>query len=404
MFDMDSEKIRKDFSILHKKINGKSVCYLDSACMSLKPKQVVDSLNRYYNEYSGCAGRSSHKFSKEVDNKVEETRKAVRKFINTSDSKEIIFTRNTTESINLVCHGLGIGANDKVVISDREHNSNLVPWLVSKCKLHIVKSKNDFTFDIERFEQEVKGAKLVSVVWSSNLDGYSLPIKEIVKISHDAGALVLVDGAQWVPHGESNVKKLDIDFLAFSGHKMLGPTGIGVLYGKRELLERLKPFIVGGDTVFDTTYNSYKFEELPARFEAGLQDYAGIIAFKDAVEYLRKIGVDNVGEHMQKLSDIVSDGLKDEKNIEIVGVQDKNKRCGIFNFNVKGINPHDVALLLDESANIMVRSGAHCLHSWFNANKIESGSVRASFYLYNTEDDAHFFVAEMKKVLRMLGK
>lgn len=401
---MNIEKIRQDFLILSRKINGKGVCYIDSACMSLKPKQVVDKLNEYYNEYSGCAHRSSHKFSKIAAEKVSETREAVRRFINAADSKEIIFTRNATESINLVCHGLGINANDKVVISDREHNSNLVPWLVSGCKLKVVKSHDDFTFDIERFKQEVKGARLVSVVWSSNLDGYSLPIKEIVKISHDAGALVLVDGAQWVPHAETNVKKLDIDFLAFSGHKMLGPTGIGILYGKKELLERLKPFIVGGDTVFDTTYDSYKLEELPARFEAGLQDYAGIIAFKEAIDYLRKVGVDNVSEHIQKLSDIVADGLSDEKNIEIVGVKDKRLRCGIFNFNVMGINPHDVALLLDESVNIMVRSGAHCLHSWFNANNIHDGSVRASFYLYNTEEDAHFFVSEMKKVLRMLEK
>ncbi len=185
---------------------------------------------------------------------------------------------------------------------------------------------------------------------------------------------------------------------------MLGPTGVGILYGKKELLSKLKPFIVGGDTVFDTTYDSYKIEEIPARFEAGLQDYAGIIALKDAVKYIEKVGVDNISKHIQKLSDIVADGLKDEKNIEVIGVQDKKLRCGIFNFNVRGINPHDVALLLDESANIMIRSGAHCLHSWFNANKIKDGSCRVSFYLYNTEEDAHFFVVEMKKVLRMLGK
>ncbi len=187
---MNADKIKQDFTILDKKINGKRVCYLDSACMSLKPKQVVDKLNEYYNEYSGCAHRSSHKFSKIAAEKVSETRDAVRKFINAADSKEIIFTKNTTESINLVCHGLGISSADKVVISDREHNSNLVPWLVSGCKLKVVKSHKDFTFDIEQFKIDVKGAKLVSVAWSSNLDSYSLPIKEIVKISHDAGALV----------------------------------------------------------------------------------------------------------------------------------------------------------------------------------------------------------------------
>ena len=384
---MNIDKIRKDFPILDK------VTYLDSACMSLKPIQVIDKINEYYNEYPACSGRSAHKLSKKVDDEVYKTRLSFKKFLNAKSENEIIFTRNTTEGINLAARSLDI---KNVLISDREHNSNLLPWLfLYKNKLKVLKSKNNYEFDLEQFKKEVKGVSLVSVVFTSNIDGYSLPVKEIIKISHENKALVLLDGAQAVPHKEIDVRKLDADFLAFSGHKMLGPTGTGVLYAKQELLEKMKPFIVGGHTVYDSTYNGYKLEKVPDKFEAGLQDYSGIIGLQESVKYLNNVGLKNIEEHEVKLKKYLVDELKNMGKVEFVGNMNNS---GVLSFNVKGMNAHDVAIILDQSG-IALRSGAHCCHSWFNAHNLD-GSVRISLYLYNNLDECKKFVDELKKIVK----
>lgn len=379
---MNVEKIREDFPIVKKAI------YLDSACMTLKPRQVIDKINEYYNEYPACSGRSSHKLGKKVEQEVDGARNIVKKFIGAKNSKEIIFTKNATESINLLANSFDF---NKVLLTDREHNSNLIPWQKFK-KYGILKSNLDMTFSLERFSEVVKNYDLISFVASSNIDGYTLPIKEIIKIAHDAGAKVHLDAAQLVPHQEINVKKLDVDFMSFSGHKMLGPTSTGVFYAKENLLEGMKQFIIGGETVANSTYQDYVMEKLPNKFEAGLQNYAGIVGLGAAANYLSKIGLDNIKEHEIKLVKAVNtEGLK------LVGY--KGPR-GVLNFNVPGVNYHDVAGILDASKNIMIRSGQHCVHSWFNAQNIQ-GSARASFYLYNTLEEVKILNEELDKIKKL---
>jgi cysteine desulfurase/selenocysteine lyase len=236
----------------------------------------------------------------------------------------------------------------------------------------------------------------VSMVHTSNMDGTSMPIKEIISTAHKYDAIVMIDGAQSVPHIPTDVKKLDVDFLAFSGHKMLGPSGTGVLYGKEDLLKRLSPYNVGGSTVNDSTYDSADFTELPERFEAGLQDYAGIIGLGETVNYLKKY-IDEIHEHELKLNKIMTEGLK--HHVNILGPEDYKLRSGIFSFTSK-MDFHEIALMLDSYANIMIRSGRHCVHSWFNDNKID-GSARASTYLYNTEEEAKLFVEKLNEVMKM---
>ena len=391
---IQAEKIRQDFEILKNRI-----IYFDNACMSLKPRQVVDKINEYYNKYPGCAGRSHHKIGKTLEHEIIVARKKIANFFNAKKPEEIIFTRNTTESINLVANSFGLKKGDAVLISDKEHNSNLVPWLVLVKKTGI--KLKIFKFgDVDDFEKQLTNeVKLVSCVQTSNLDGTTQDIKEIAKITHKKGAKILVDAAQSAPHKEVDVRKLDVDFMACSGHKMMGPSGIGILYGKTQELEKLSPFLVGGDTVKNTTYSSVEMEDIPAKFEAGLQDYSGIVGFGAAVDYLKKIGLKNIEKHERELNKIITEGLG--KKVELLGPYDYEKRGGIFSFNIKGIDPHEIAGILDHSANIMIRSGMHCVHSWFNAHKLK-GSARASLYAYNTEKEAEKFVEEVNKIIKMV--
>ncbi len=398
---MNVEKIRQDFPVLQKKANGKPIIYFDSACMSLKPRIIIEKMNEAYLDYTACAGRSSHSFGSRMTDEFEDARRIIAKSIG-GKPEEVVFTRNTTEGINLVARTLGLKEGDAVITSDREHNSNLVPWqLLEGVKHKIVTSKPDGTFDIDAFEKAIdKSVKLVSVVHSSNLDGYTLPVKEIIRISHENGALVMLDAAQSMPHKKVDVKELDADFMAFSGHKMLGPYGTGVLYGKYMLLEKLSPFIVGGDTVEKTTYESQTFLKPPHKFEAGLQNYAGMIGLAVACQYLDKIGKENIEKHEDRLNSIITEGIIKIKGLRILGPEKPEMRGGIIPFIIDGMNHHDVALMLDKNSNIMIRSGQHCVHSWFNAHGI-GGSARASLYLYNTEEEAKLFVDELLKIARL---
>ena len=364
--------------------------------MSLKPKQVIDAVNKYYNEMPACAGRSGHTLGNEVTRAVEESRKTIQKFIGAKSHKEIIFTRNTTEGINLVSNSFALEKGDKVITSDKEHNSGTLPFqkLVKKGIVY-----ENFEFgNMEDLKKKVRGAKLVSFVHTSNLDGTEQDAKEIIKIAHDAGAKVMVDAAQSVPHKKIDVRKIDADFVSFSGHKMLGPTGTGVLYGKEELLEKMEQFLVGGETVKNSTYTSAELEDLPHKFEAGLQDYAGIIGLAEAVKYLEKTGLENIEQHEKKLNEIISEGF-DKVGIEIISHE--QERGGIVSFNVKRMHNHEVAGILNESANIMLRSGMHCCHPWFNARKME-GSARASLYLYNTKEECEKLIEEVAHLTKMI--
>ena len=335
---------------------------------------------------------------------MDTARLQVKTFIKAKHSSEIIFTRNTTEGINLVANAIGLQNGDEIIISDKEHNSNLLPWLRLKKKgiqVKVIESNSDNTFNLKNFNDSfTRNTKIVSIVHASNLDGVAHPIEDIAKIAHKNKALLLVDGAQSIPHKEVNVRNLNVDFLAFSGHKMLGPTGTGVLYGKKELLEKMEQFIIGGETVTDSTYIDYKVEELPMKFEAGLQDYAGIIGLGEACKYLKKIGLRKISEHEIRINKVITESLHKYEKLRIIGPDEPEKRGGIFSFNIGGMNPHDISKILDASRNIMTRSGAHCVHSWFNKHNLK-GSVRASLYLYNTEEEAQIFADEVKKLLKL---
>jgi cysteine desulfurase/selenocysteine lyase len=403
---MNITKIRQDFPLLQRGLKSKPVIYFDNACQTMRPLSVIEAVNQYYREYPACAGRSVHKLGELVTKKCDETRKLVANFIGAKKKEEIIFTRNTTEGINLVAHSLGLKAGDIVVTTDKEHNSNLIPWqrLAQKNGIihKIVPSKKDNTFDLEAFAEIMNDkVKLVSMVYTSNLDGVTIPAQEIIKVAHSHGSKILLDAAQAIPHQTINVRKLDVDFLAFSGHKMLGPSGTGVLYGKYKLLEELEPFLVGGDTVEYSTYKDHKFLPLPEKFEAGLQNYAGIIGLGAAVEYLNKVRLENIAKQEKKLNQFVSEEIEKLSHVTIIGPGDPTLRGGIVSFYIEGVDPHQIALILDESANIMIRSGQHCVHSWFNAHNIQ-GSARASFYFYNTLEEAETFITNLQKTIKLL--
>jgi len=380
--------------------------------MTLKPIQVINAMDEYYNEYPVCGGRSIHKMAKKVDEKVTQAREKFQKFLGASCPEEIVFTRNTTEGINLVANSMEFKKSDIVLTTDREHNSNLVPWQVQVHKREIkhvvVYSNPDNTFDLPTFEEifhKNKNVRLVSMVHTANLDGVTIPAKEIIKIAHDHGALVMLDGAQSAPHKSVDVKALDVDFFALSVHKMAGPTGMGVLYGKHHMLEEIAPFIVGGDTVSDTTYEGAKFLPPPEKFEAGLQNYAGIIGSGAAVDYISSVGLSHIEEHEKRINALITKGIKGLPGLKIIGPQEPSMRGGIISFTVelpKGGDAHDIALVLDETENIEVRSGAFCVHSWFNEHKCDA-AVRASLYMYNTEDEAKKFIDTLGKTIGLFN-
>ncbi len=404
---MDVNKIRKDFKILALELYGKPLIYLDSACMALKPKKVIEVMNQYYYENPACGGRSVHKLGTKVTIRTDSARERIKEFLNAKESKEIVFTRNTTEGINLVARCFDFQKGDVVLTTDREHNSNMAPWHLMKelkgINHEIVKSADDCTFDMEAFEERMgKGVRMVSMVHTANLEGYTIPAKEIIKVAHDHGALVMLDASQSAAHSKIDVQDLDVDFIAFSIHKMCGPTGMGVLYGKYELLKDLSPFIVGGDTVADTSYVSTKYLDPPNRFEAGLQNYAGIMGSGAAIQYINKIGMDNIHEHEIKLNRIITEKLNGIPSVHILGPKKPELRGGIVSFTVDDMDPHDIAMILDEVANIMIRSGMHCVHSWFNSHGI-NGSARASVYLYNTEEEAKIFGDTLKEIVGKMG-
>jgi cysteine desulfurase/selenocysteine lyase len=405
---LNINKIRKDFPILQKKINRKPVIYFDNACISLKPIQVIRAMDDYYLNYTGCHGRSAHRFGRQTTQLYNKTRENIREFINASKDEEVIFTKNTTEAVNLVARSLGLKDGDIVLLSEIEHNSNLIIWQLLKrekgVEYKIIRLNDDLTFDLKNFNLSLtEKVKLVSLTHTSNISGVTFPAKQIIELAHKFNALVMLDGTQSAPHRRIDVQDLDVDFFVFSIHKMLGPTGVGVLYGKEKLLENMSQFIVGGETLIDSTYESYTPAPLPEKFEAGLQNYAGVIGASKAVEYIKNLGPENILLHENKLNAIITEGLLKIPEVTILGPRDPDLRGSIINFYVGGINSLDLAMVLDESSNIMVRSGKHCAHAWYNSHNID-GSVRASLYFYNTEEEAEIFVENARKAVNFLVK
>lgn len=403
---MNVEKIRQDFPLLNSSNNRKPVIYFDNACQTLRPVAVIQAVERYYTEFPACSGRSMHRLAGEVTRQVDEARQAVAKFLHAARKEEIVFTRNTTEAINLVANALVWQAGDVVLLSDKEHNSNLIPWqMLAKRRgvmLKFVPSNPDHTFNLDAYQQRLaEGVKLVSIGYTSNLDGVSIPAEDVVRLAHRYGARVLLDAAQTAPHQRMDLRRLDADWVAFSGHKMLAPSGTGVLYGKYSHLEKMEPFLVGGDTVASSTYDSCEFLPPPEKFEAGLQDYGGIIGLGAAVKYLQQVGLENIEKQETLLNQYLSDALKSVPGLQILGPADARQRGGIVSFIIQGVDHHRIALMLDQMAGIAVRSGQHCVHSWFNSRGIP-GSVRASVYFYNTLEEARLLVDSLLKIRKVL--
>jgi len=405
---LDTEAIRRDFPVLAQDWAPRSpLVYLDNGCMALKPRQVIDAVTEYYSQHSACSGRSIHTLASEVTRRVERSRAAIARFIGAPHPNGVVFTRNTTEAINLVAAGLGLRKGDAVVISDREHNSNLVPWLRLRqtigIDLRMVPSEADGTFDPDRMTDAVAGGnvRLVSMAHTTNLDGYTLPMEAIADIAHDAGALVFADAAQSVPGRPVDVVALGVDALAFSVHKMLGPTGVGVLWGRQEMLEELAPYNVGGDTVVNVTKDGAEYQDPPHRFEAGLQDYAGIYGAEAAVAYLRDIGMDRVWAHDVALNRLATEAVAHIPGVSVIGPADPTERAGTLTLAVEGVASHEVGMAMDEIGNVAVRTGQHCNHAWFAESGLE-GAVRATFYIYNTRADVEAFANVLEEALDAL--
>lgn len=397
--------VRKDFPFLRRKINGKQIIFLDNAASTQKPKIVIDALKEFYEHHYANIHRGLYTLSQEASEMYEKAHDKVAKFINAKGREEIIFTKNATESLNLVAKSLGLKKGDEIIISEMEHHSNLVPWMMLKSrgiKIRFLHVSEEGEINLEELNRLItKKTKVISIVHISNFLGTINPIREIGKIAKEEGIIFIVDGAQSVPHMPMNVKKLNCDFLAFSSHKMCGPTGIGVLYGKKEKLEELSPFLGGGDMISDVTYKNYKVNKLPWKFEAGTANIADGYAFGVAIDYLKKIGMEKIWKHEQKLIKYTLEELQDMSSIEIYGPLNPKKRGGLVSFNINGINCHDVAAILDTRYNICVRSGHHCVMPLHKKLGID-GSVRASFYLYNTLEEAEMFVNAIKEIATMV--
>ncbi|MFX1534995.1 MAG: aminotransferase class V-fold PLP-dependent enzyme [Promethearchaeota archaeon] len=394
------EKVRDDFPVLQKEIDDKPIIYLDSACVALRPKLVIEAINHYYCEYSACGGRTLHKLGMKVTEETESARTKIKNFINAKHVNECVFTVNTTTGINMVARGLDFSKNDLVITEDYAHNSNVVPWQllekqqgITHC---ILDTKEDGIFTIETLDEILQKSsaskKLVSFCHTSNITGYTIPAAEIIKVAHEHEALVHLDAAQSVPHQPVDVQKLDADFISFSLHKMCGPSGIGILYGKSDLFENLNPSDVGGGTVSDVTKDESNFVDLPARFEAGLQNYAGIIGAGATIDYLEKLKMKNIYEYEKKLSDYLFSGLKALNfPMKILGPDDPTKRVSLAAIAFENkISAHVIGMILDEN-NIFARSGRHCTHLWHNKLKIHS-SLRPSLYFYNTIEEIDKFL------------
>jgi cysteine desulfurase/selenocysteine lyase len=385
--------IKSQFPELGRIINGKPLVFLDSAATSQKPQRVIDKLVEYYSNYNANVHRGVYTLSMEATEEYDKARELIRDFINAGSSDEIVFTRGTTESINLVARSWGdqnIKAGDEIILTELEHHSNLVPWqLLSQrtgCTLKFVPVDDHAVLDLVEYKKLLSSkTKLVAFTGQSNSMGTITPMREMIELAHETGALVLIDGAQYVPHNKIDVQALDIDFLAFSGHKMCGPTGIGVLYGKKALLDDMPPFLGGGDMIETVHYEYSTYAKTPTKFEAGTQDIGGVIALGEAIRFLNDIGMESIRQHEHELTEYALNRLAENPKIRLYGPAQVEQRGGAISFVYEGIHPHDLAQILD-SENICIRAGHHCTQPLMRKFGIAATS-RASFYIYNNTED-----------------
>lgn len=409
MGNINVDKIREDFPILSIKVNDRDIVYLDNSATSQKPKAVINAIKEYNEKINGNPHRGAHYLSVAATEAYENAREKVRKFIGADKSSEIIFTRNTTESINLIAYAYGmtyVKPGDEIVIAISEHHSNILPWqMVAKAKNAILKymylNEHGILDENEYKSKITDKTKIVAIAQMSNVLGTIFPVKEITKYAHSKGALVIIDGAQSAPHMKVDVRDLDADFFVFSGHKMLGPMGIGVLYGKEEILLKTPPFLTGGDMIEYVTEQDATFAELPYKFEAGTQNVEGAVGLAAAIDYLESLGLDNIEEYERQLTSYALDKLKEIPYVNLYGPKDVNLRGGIISFNIADVHPHDVASIID-NYGVSVRSGHHCAQPLMKFLRIQA-SCRASFYFYNTFEEVDKLIDSIKHVRKWLG-
>ncbi len=407
---LDPYAIREDFPILNKILpNGKKLVYLDNAATTQKPRQVLEAILRFYREYNGNIGRGGHYLGREATRIFEEAHEEVARLLNARSWEEIVLTRNTTSAINLLAPPLVEKClregRKKIVLTKMEHGSNMLPWLTVAEKLgarvEFVNVLPNGALDMEDYEEKVdEETGIVAFTHMSNVTGIVNPVREMTRIAHRVGALVFLDGAQSVPHTRVNVRQLEVDFLAFSGHKMLAPLGTGALYGRKDLLEQLSPWETGGGAAKVMPDGSVKLSSLPMRFEPGTPDAAGAAGLIEAIRYLERIGFDNISEHERRLTGIVLKGLEQyEDHVIIYSPREDHVRTGIVTFNLKGARPGDVGRLLDSEYGIAVRTGYHCAALYHQCIGAPQGSVRASFYIYNTKEEAEYLVQALVELI-----
>jgi len=405
---LDTNKIRKDFPILEREFKGKRLVYLDNAATTQKPRVVIDAISNYYERLNANIHRGVYTLAEEATEAFESTRERVAKFINAKDSAEIVFTKGTTDALNMVAYAWGeehISEGDEIVISLLEHHSNLVPWQ-QLCKrkgaiLRYIPINEDHTLNISDLENIItEKTRLVSITMMSNAMGTIVPVEKILQAAKRVGATTVVDGAQSVPHMKVDVQKLDCDFLAFSSHKMLGPTGVGVLYGKREVLEKMQPFFYGGDMIKDVSMTDTDWNDIPWKFEAGTDNIADVVAFKYAIDYLDEIGMDNIIDHDRVLLKHARERMSQIKGIMMVGPKDVNCCGGVLSFNLGGVHPHDIGSILNEEG-VAIRAGHHCAQPLMEKLGC-AGTARMSFYIYNTLEEVDEAVDALQKVKEVM--
>ena len=401
---LDYKRIRDDFPILKEKMNGKPLVFLDSAASSQKPQRVIDAFGDYYRCRNANIHRGAYRLSYEATDLYDATRKKVAKFINAPEVESVIFTRNTTESMNLIAYSYAMSnlqPGDEILVSELEHHSNLVPWMMAARRtgavIKHIPLTDDYRYDYNRLDEVLsKKTRIVSVAHMSNAVGTIHDLHRLGKAARSVGAIFAVDGAQGACHLPVDVQALDCDFYAMSAHKMLGPTGVGVLYGRKNILSAMDPFMGGGDMILAVSKDSFKPAELPNRFEAGTPNIAGVVAYAVALDYLRHVGLNDIHKHEMAITSYALEELKKVPGIRLFGTERMEERGGVVSFLIDNVHPHDIGSILDEEG-IAIRAGHHCCEPFMKREGLP-GTARASFYLYNGPEDVDALVGGLKKV------
>jgi cysteine desulfurase/selenocysteine lyase len=406
---LNVSRIRQDFPILDRHVNGKRLVYLDNAATSQKPIQVIDAIERYYKHYNANIHRGLHTLSEEATAAYEEVREKIQQFIGAPETREIIYTRNATEAINLVAYSWGrqnVLPGDEIVVTAMEHHANLVPWqqlaIERGAKLVFLELTADGEVDMELAKKLIgPKTRLVAITQMSNVLGTIVPVKEISRIAKQFGSVVLVDGAQGLPHLPTSVRDLECDFYAFSFHKMLGPTGSGILWGKAEILETMPPFMTGGDMISSVQRHNSTWNELPWKFEAGTPNIADVIASGVAIDYLEALGMENVRAHELELTNYALKEFQKLEHVKIYGPLAATRRGGVISFNFSDVHPHDLGQILNDSG-IAIRAGHHCCQPLMRDLQV-SGTARASFYIYNTKEEIDLLMLALQEADKVMG-